>query len=262
MALSAVLLVRIIQRSNRPVPPRSVGDVTQTPTGATLKPLERVRALDWFQFERFMAALFSECGFIVQRFGGANPDGGLDLVVELSGKRYGVQCKHWHAWKVGVKEVREFVGALKDHSLEYGIFVTLQTYTPGAKAFAGRHYIDLADENEVLRMLNAVGAHSNPRLLAILNETRKLCPKCETEMELRTARKGRSPGSQFWGCSKYPRCQGRMDFVSPPKPMAPPKTASNSSSTEVIRTSFPKQHPDAPYMPKQNVSASGVFRFH
>lgn len=35
-----------------------------------------------------------------------------------------------------------------------------------------------------------------------------VCPKCGSEMRLRTARRGKNAGSQFWGCSTYPRCKG------------------------------------------------------
>lgn len=32
------------------------------------------------------------------------------------------------------------------------------------------------------------------------------CPKCGSKMVLRTARKGKYAGQEFWGCSKYPNC--------------------------------------------------------
>jgi four helix bundle suffix protein len=35
-----------------------------------------------------------------------------------------------------------------------------------------------------------------------------VCPKCGEHMALRTARKGASAGSQFWGCCGYPKCKG------------------------------------------------------
>ena len=38
------------------------------------------------------------------------------------------------------------------------------------------------------------------------------CPKCGSEMVLQTARKGAHPGSQFWGCSTYPRCRGTLNY--------------------------------------------------
>jgi restriction system protein len=33
------------------------------------------------------------------------------------------------------------------------------------------------------------------------------CPKCGGQLQLRTQRKGPQPGSQFLGCSNYPRCR-------------------------------------------------------
>lgn len=34
------------------------------------------------------------------------------------------------------------------------------------------------------------------------------CPKCGALTTLRTAKGGKSPGSQFWGCTRYPDCKG------------------------------------------------------
>ena len=34
------------------------------------------------------------------------------------------------------------------------------------------------------------------------------CPLCGKPMALRTARKGRNAGAQFWGCCGYPKCKG------------------------------------------------------
>jgi len=34
------------------------------------------------------------------------------------------------------------------------------------------------------------------------------CPKCGSDMVLRTARKGQNAGNQFWGCATYPACRG------------------------------------------------------
>ena len=42
-----------------------------------------------------------------------------------------------------------------------------------------------------------------------------LCPKCGAPMVLRTARKGDTPGQQFYGCPNYPRCRGVIPIKSP-----------------------------------------------
>ena len=36
------------------------------------------------------------------------------------------------------------------------------------------------------------------------------CPQCGALMALRTAKSGKTPGSQFWGCTKYPECKGTL----------------------------------------------------
>jgi four helix bundle suffix protein len=38
------------------------------------------------------------------------------------------------------------------------------------------------------------------------------CPICGGVMVLRTVRKGKNVGSQFWGCAAYPDCKGTMPF--------------------------------------------------
>ena len=53
-------------------------------------------------------------------------------------------------------------------------------------------------------MLGATDARFDQAMLEILRDTRKLCPKCERELVLRTASKGPGAGKQFWGCSGYP----------------------------------------------------------
>ncbi len=35
-----------------------------------------------------------------------------------------------------------------------------------------------------------------------------VCPKCGSLLALRTAKTGKTPGSQFWGCTRYPECTG------------------------------------------------------
>ncbi len=38
-----------------------------------------------------------------------------------------------------------------------------------------------------------------------------LCPKCGALMALRTAKSGKNAGTQFWGCSAYPKCRGVVE---------------------------------------------------
>jgi ssDNA-binding Zn-finger/Zn-ribbon topoisomerase 1 len=59
----------------------------------------------------------------------------------------------------------------------------------------------------VLQMLNEVPAPLRIELERLLEPGRKMCPKCESPMVLRTARKGAKAGQEFWGCSNYPKCR-------------------------------------------------------
>ena len=172
--------------------------------------IKQLRSIDWFQFEKLVALVYRKHGYDVARRGGANPDGGIDLVIEKDGQRSAVQCKQWKTWNVGVKAMREFLGALIDAEIQKGIFITLCGYSAEAKQLAEKHGIEIVNETGLARMLESTDAESDPESLAILRDPRKFCPKCESEMVLRTAGKGSGAGKQFWGCSTYPRCNFTM----------------------------------------------------
>jgi len=203
-------------QTSPPAPVTSVALNSFNPGPAMANPqtteqlVERLRSIDWFQFEQLVALVYRKQGYAVSRRGGANPDGGIDLVIERNGTRTAVQCKHWKTWNVGVKPLREFLGALTDAGIGRGLFVTLGGYTGGAKQLAEKHGIEIVNETGLARMLEYTEARSDPAALAILRDERKLCPRCEREMLLRTARRGRGAGNQFWGCSGYPKCRFTM----------------------------------------------------
>jgi len=173
---------------------------------------KQLHAIDWFQFEKLIAIVYGKLGYTVKRRGGANPDGGIDLVIVKDGVQTGVQCKHWKTRDVGVRAVREFLGALTDAKLKDGIFVTLAGYTGDAKQLAERHGIEILNETGLTALLNAAETNLDSDLFDFLNDTTKYCPKCEQVMILRTAVRGPNPGSKFWGCSNYPHCQYTLPF--------------------------------------------------
>ena len=39
------------------------------------------------------------------------------------------------------------------------------------------------------------------------------CPACGSPMKVRTARRGKSAGEQFYGCSRFPACKGTRAFA-------------------------------------------------
>lgn len=168
---------------------------------------EQIQAIDWYQFEKLITALFEAEGHDVVRRGGAHPDGGVDLMVDSEHGKTLVQCKHWKAWNVGVRHVRELMGAMMDANVPSAILITLRGYTAEAKALAAQHGIVLLSASDVVQMIDEVQAEKRAELLLLLNPAEKRCPKCEGAMVLRTARKGEHPGQQFWGCANFPKCR-------------------------------------------------------
>ena len=39
------------------------------------------------------------------------------------------------------------------------------------------------------------------------------CPRCGSEMHVRTARRGPNAGNRFWGCTGYPDCRFTLNIV-------------------------------------------------
>lgn len=162
--------------------------------------------IDWYQFEKYCAALLCREGFDVERKGGAQPDGGVDLIASRDGERMLVQCKHWRTWVVQEKVVREMLGSMAHFQATRGSIYTLKGWTKPAAEFARQHRITLADADDLahrgLACLEAdqLDRHLNPRV--------RHCPKCEAEMVFRTGN-----FTSFWGCSTYPRCRGKLNHA-------------------------------------------------
>jgi hypothetical protein len=164
--------------------------------------------IDWYQFEKFCAALLEADGFRVERTGGARPDGGVDLIVEKEGRRGLIQCKHWRTWIVKENIVREMLGSMTHFKVAQGAIYTLKGWTAPAERLASEHDITLVNGAEL-----AASAHlqfSESRLEELLKSTVHHCPKCEAPM---VERKGAF--KTFWGCSNYgrTRCTGKFAYL-------------------------------------------------
>jgi hypothetical protein len=93
--------------------------------------------IEWRRFESVVEALFAQAGFET-RSQPCGANGGIDIWLH-SKNRGGaavsiVQCKHWSAWKVGVKPVRELRGVMAAHGIARGQFVTTSRYTADARS--------------------------------------------------------------------------------------------------------------------------------
>ena len=171
--------------------------------------LETLRGISWREFEELVGEAYRRRGYAVAETGGGGADGGVDLVLSKGGERLLVQCKHWKAWKVSVKIVRELFGVVSAEGANGGILISSGTYTQEAKEFARTNGIELVDGDQLMRLI--AGVQKVPKVVTD-TDNGVLCPICGARMVLRTARKGAKAGSQFWGCSSYPGCRGTRSY--------------------------------------------------
>ncbi len=172
--------------------------------------------LGWQDFERLLSEHFRRQGFQVTREGGNGPDGGIDLVLRQGGEVHLVQCKHWKAYKVGVQLVREFYGVMAARGAAGGYFITSGEYTDDAKAFASGLNLTLVDGRKLRGIIGSVKAAAEGGIPST-GET-PVCPKCGCEMKRRVARSGSNAGREFWGCVKYPKCNGTRAVIEEERP--------------------------------------------
>jgi restriction system protein len=211
VCVGLILFLALRRRTQKTIPDQPVSSAAPTRPTRQVEDsgelLDRVRHIDWFQFEQVVGLVYRKLGYSVERRGGAHPDGGIDLVITNDGERTAIQCKHRKTWNVGVKTVREFLGALADAGLKRGALVTLGGYTAEAAQLAQKHGIELIHEPVQPPLLEQTDALSDPKIQTTLADRRKFCPKCESEMVLWTATRGSKVGQRFWGCSSYPKCR-------------------------------------------------------
>ncbi|MGK0473643.1 MAG: restriction system protein [Candidatus Azotimanducaceae bacterium] len=176
--------------------------------------LQTLNDMNWQQFELLVGKYFETKGYNVRQLAQPGPDGGVDLVAIKDGERYLVQCKQWRSTSVGVKVVRELLGVIVSEAAVGGFVVASGQFTPSAKAFVQGRNIELIDGVEIVNSIDmesliAPVASKSENLTGTKNP---ICPTCGSAMVLRTTKKGIKVGSQFWGCSTFPKCRGLLQL--------------------------------------------------
>jgi restriction system protein len=172
--------------------------------------IESLRALPWKRFEDLLGEAYRRQGYRVEETLGGGADGGVDLVLHKESRTVLVQCKRWKQ-SVPVQTVRELYGVLIDRRADSAKLVATTTFTPDAVAFAADKPIELIGSAALLELIRGVQVSGNiapPVPEKKQSQRAPVCPRCGSEMALRTARHGANAGQSFWGCSKYPRCRG------------------------------------------------------
>ena len=96
------------------------------------------------------------------------------MIIQKDGQCAAVQCKRWKALRVGVKQVREFLGALTEAGIQQGRFITLCGHTNPAMQFAKKNGIEIVNEADLAQMLESTDARLDPEVLDLLRDTRSL----------------------------------------------------------------------------------------
>jgi len=144
-------------------------------------------------------------------------DGGVDIRVTKTGNEGFegiIQCKAWNTYKVGVKPVRELFGVMAAEKVTRGMLITSGSFSFKAEEFA-KGKIMLISGAKFLELIRKLPEEKQQKLLEIALEgdyRTPTCPQCDLKMILRKGKKGKNPGSQFWGCVRYPRCRQRLVY--------------------------------------------------
>ncbi len=94
-------------------------------------------------FERLVLAYYEVLGFSTQ----ATPktaDGGIDGHIERDGLRGVIQCKR-HISPIGEPDVRDLLGVVAKHKVDYGVLVCSSHFTTSARRFAEGTRVELID---------------------------------------------------------------------------------------------------------------------
>jgi restriction system protein len=183
--------------------------------------LEKLRETGWKDFEYLIVEAFRRQGYAVDYSLGCGADGGVDLTLRRDGRTAVVQCKQWKVFSIGAPVIREMFGLMTAEQADEAIIVTSGKFTRDAQDFAAGKPIQLIDGPQLLALVQSVqtqsattAAPSSPSPLrgdgrGEVPSTQPLpCPSCGQPMILRTSKRGRNAGNQFWGCSTYPTCKG------------------------------------------------------
>ncbi|MCA9325798.1 restriction endonuclease [Candidatus Saccharibacteria bacterium] len=180
--------------------------------------LDSIRSLSWKQFEELVAEAYRRKGYRVRENHRGGADGGIDITLEKDGQVHLVQCKQWKSQKIGVSVIREMFGVMVSEGAASVSVITSGSFTREAENFAMGKPVNLIDGKglaalirDIRSILGKPSAHDVPPLAPssgqpVISKS-ETCPSCGGELVTRTAKRGKFAGSQFLGCSSFPKCR-------------------------------------------------------
>lgn len=118
--------------------------------------IEKLRKMQPYEFEEYIAILFSKLGYSAKVVGHSH-DGGFDVLAIKNGIEHYIQCKRYKE-VVGEPYIRDFYGALAGKLVRgEGYFITTSRFTLEAKKFATGKPIELIDEFRLVELIKSTG---------------------------------------------------------------------------------------------------------
>lgn len=175
--------------------------------------LKLIKELEWKKFEELSTAYYIEKGIRAESTK-LGSDGGIDIKLYQNVSEQAtsiVQCKAWES-KVGVQQIREFLGVMTHEKIPKGFYMTSSGFTEEAIATAKANQVTLINGEMLIMMIKRLNQESQLKLLSLATQGDYKTPSCSTCGTKMIRRKGKV--KDFWGCSNFPRCKKTLKLRS------------------------------------------------
>ncbi len=195
------------------------------------------------QFEEFCADILRGNGYQNVELTPTTGDHGIDIIARKDGVKYAIQCKRYSK-PVGNKAIQEAYSGKTIYNADVAVVMTNTEFTSQAIQDAtklnvllwGRDKIDSLQRSgfsydsveEIKKLKGMINNNVSSRQREVKQEIdttdegdsvswirelknggkeEMICPECGGKLVIRTAKRGANIGSQFYGCSNYPKCK-------------------------------------------------------
>lgn len=111
-----------------------------------------VDQMDGLAFENWCADLLRSLGYTSVEVTQASNDYGADILAELHGIKYAIQCKRYGS-KLGNTPIQEVCAARKHYNCDIAAVMTNQEFTPAAVVLAEENHVKLWGREKLKEML-------------------------------------------------------------------------------------------------------------
>lgn len=154
--------------------------------------LEKIKNLDFQEFESFSKKLLEAYGFIDMQVTSPSKDGGIDgygrIKVGMTYLRVAFQSKRWKKTPVGRKEISQFRGDIQG-KFEQGYFFTTSTFTKGAEEASfqpGAVPVIMFDANAILDIMinKEIGVEAKKQKIQVYEDSFDLLISGDSQIDL------------------------------------------------------------------------------